>query len=90
MPVGTQVAGVDIGGHDQSSAVQVLRDGLAARADTPFTVVINGRTQQVLPSQVGLSVDYDASVRKAGAARSWSTVAAVEATTPTARRTTPS
>jgi vancomycin resistance protein YoaR len=71
VPVGTKVAGVDIGGHDQSSAVRVLRAGLAVRADTPFTVVINGRTQQVLPSQVGLSVDYDASVHKAGAARSW-------------------
>lgn len=71
VPVGTTVAGVDIGGHDQSSAVRVLREGLEARADTPFTVVINGRRQQVRPSQVGLSVDYAGSVRKAGAARSW-------------------
>jgi hypothetical protein len=71
VPVGTTVAGVDIGGHDPAEAAEVLREGLATRANTPFTVVINGRTQQVRPSQVGLAVDYAASVRKAGAERSW-------------------
>jgi vancomycin resistance protein YoaR len=71
VPVGTTVAGVDIGGHDPATAAEVLREGIAARADTPFTVVINGRTQQVRPSQVGLGIDYAASVRKAGAERSW-------------------
>jgi hypothetical protein len=71
VPVGTTVAGVDIGGHDPSAAMAVLREGLADRADRPFTVVINGRTQQVRPAQVGLDVDYAASVRKATAERSW-------------------
>jgi vancomycin resistance protein YoaR len=71
VPVGTKIAGIDIGGHNPTSAEQVLRDGLAGRADTPFTVVINGRRQQVRPSQVGLGVDYAASVSKAGARRSW-------------------
>jgi hypothetical protein len=72
VPVGTSVAGVDIGGHTPVSAVSVLRDGLAGRAATPFTVVVNGRTMQVRPGQVGLDVDYAASVRAAGAQRSWS------------------
>jgi hypothetical protein len=71
VPVGTTVGGIDIGGHDPASAEQVLREGLAARADSPFTVVINGRSQQVRPSQVGLAVDYRASVGKVGAGRSW-------------------
>jgi vancomycin resistance protein YoaR len=71
VPVGTSVAGVDIGGHDPTSAEQLLRLGLADRVDAPFTVVINGRSQQVSPSQVGLDVDYVASVGKAGARRSW-------------------
>jgi vancomycin resistance protein YoaR len=71
VPIGTTVAGVDIGGHDQASAAEVLRQGLAQRATTPFTVVINGRRQQVLPTQVGLAVDYAASVSKAAAGRSW-------------------
>lgn len=71
VPVGTTVAGVDIGGKNLSAAERVLRDGLASRAETPFTVVINGRSQQVPPSQVGLSVDYAASVSTSGAGRSW-------------------
>jgi vancomycin resistance protein YoaR len=71
VPVGTTVAGVDIGGKDPSSAIDVLRDGLADRAGKPFTVTVNGHTQQVSPADAGLAVDYSASVRKAGAARSW-------------------
>jgi vancomycin resistance protein YoaR len=71
IPVGTTVAGVDIGGKNPSSAMQLLRDGLASRADTPFTVTVNGQTQQVSPADVGLAVDYSASVRNAGAVRSW-------------------
>jgi vancomycin resistance protein YoaR len=71
VPVGTTVAGVAVGGRSQSSAVRALRDGLAARVDRPFTVIVNGRTQQVSPADVGLAVDYAASIRKAGAHRSW-------------------
>jgi vancomycin resistance protein YoaR len=71
VPVGTTIAGVDIGGRDPSSATQALRDGLLDRVDAPFTVVVNGRAQQVKPSEVGLDVDYAASVRAAGAERSW-------------------
>src|SRR4051794_41655154 len=71
IPVGTRVAGVDIGGHHPSKAVEALREGLSGRAGNPFTVTINGHTQQVRPDQVGLGVDYSASVYNAGAARSW-------------------
>jgi VanW like protein len=71
VPLGTTVGGVDIGGKSPSSAMQALHEGLAGRADTPFTVTINGRTQQVAPSQAGLAVDYAASVRSAGTERSW-------------------
>ena len=71
VPVGTRVAGVDIGGHRPAAAEIVLRDGLADRADAPFTVRIGGRVQQVPPQQVGLGVDYPASVRAAGAIHSW-------------------
>jgi hypothetical protein len=72
VPVGTRVGGVEIGGHSQSSAITLLREGLADRAGTPFTVSVNGRTQQVPPRQAGLDVDYVASVRAAGAEQSWS------------------
>lgn len=71
VPVGTTVGGVDIGGESPASAMDELRDGLAGRVDTPFTVTINGRTRQVAPSAAGLAVDYAASVRGAGAERSW-------------------
>ena len=71
VPVGTHVAGVDIGGHRPAAAEVVLRDGLADRAEAPFTVRIGGRVHQVPPAQVGLDVDYAASVRAAGAVRSW-------------------
>jgi vancomycin resistance protein YoaR len=71
VPVGTTVAGVDIGGKRPPSATDVLRDGLARRADTPFTVTVNGHTVQVPPSDVGLAIDYSASVSNAGAVRSW-------------------
>ena len=72
VPVGTRVGGVDIGGHNPTAAATVLREGLADRAETPFTVVVNGRTLRVPPQQVGLGVDYTASVHAAGAQRSWS------------------
>ena len=71
VPVGTRVAGVDIGGRTLARPRRVLREGLADRAATPFTVVINGRKQQVAPAEVGLAVDYVASVHAAGAGRSW-------------------
>jgi vancomycin resistance protein YoaR len=72
VPVGTTVAGVDIGGKKPSSAMTSLRDGLGSRAETPFTVTVNGHTQQVAPADVGLAVDYSASVANAGATKSWS------------------
>jgi vancomycin resistance protein YoaR len=72
VPVGTRIGGVDVGGHSPGTAVDLLREGLQDRARTPFTVTIEGRTQQVRPKDVGLSVDYVASVRQAGAGRGWS------------------
>jgi vancomycin resistance protein YoaR len=71
VPVGTTVAGVDIGGKGPSSAMTVLRDGLDSRAESPFTVSVNGHTEQVAPADVGLAVDYSASIEKAGATKSW-------------------
>ena len=71
VPVGTNVGGVEIGGHSAAAAAAELRDGLGGRARTPFTVVVNGRTMRVPPQRVGLAVDWAASVRAAGVERSW-------------------
>ncbi len=72
VPVGTRIGGVDVGGHTPDTAADVLREGLRRRTRTPFTVTIGARTQQVRPRDVGLSVDYVASVRQASAGRGWS------------------
>jgi vancomycin resistance protein YoaR len=72
VPVGTRIGGVDVGGHSPSSAIDVLRSGLRDRARRPFTVNVGGQTRQVRPREVGLAVDYVASVRQAGAGRGWS------------------
>jgi vancomycin resistance protein YoaR len=72
VPVGTRIGGVDVGGRSPSDAVDVLREGLRGRVRTPFTVTVQGTTQQVRPQRAGLSVDYVASVRQAGAGRGWS------------------
>jgi vancomycin resistance protein YoaR len=71
IPVGTTVAGVDVGGHTPAGAVGVLRDGLSDRVNAPFTVRIGDRVEQISPRRVGLGVDYVATLRQAGAAASW-------------------
>ena len=72
VPVGTSVGGRrhrrPQPGHGHLGAPRRAR----RPGDTPFTVVLNGRTIQVRPQEVGLGVDYPASVHKAGAVRSWS------------------
>lgn len=73
VPRGTTVAGVDIGGRSSQAAEDALRAGLADREDRPITVVVDGREVQLVPDEVGLSVDYAASVAAAGGGeRSWS------------------
>ena len=72
VPVGTNVAGVDIGG----TRPDVCRAGCCARGsptarDTPFTVVINGRSQQVQPVAGRPRRRLRRLGRKAGAERSW-------------------
>lgn len=70
-PRDTTVAGVDIGNRTVPDAVRALRQGLHERADRPITVVVNGRSRRVAPSDAGLRVDYEASVRQAVAQPSW-------------------
>jgi vancomycin resistance protein YoaR len=51
-----------------------LRDGLADRVDRSIRVVVDdeGETFQLVPDEVGLSVDYGGSVLVAGDEQSWS------------------
>jgi len=71
VPRGTTVAGVDIGGRDQSTAAAALAHGLRIHCQAPITVSVGTVTTQVAPQDAGLSVDYVASVAKALGPRSW-------------------
>ena len=71
IPRGTTVSGVKVGGRSPVAAAQALRDGLSTRVNSPITLVVGDRREQVLPAEMGLGVDYVASVRQAGAGTSW-------------------
>ncbi len=71
VPRGTTVAGVDIGGRTPAEATTTLESEFADRAEAPVIVSIEGSTEEVAPSELGLSVDHEASVAAAGGGESW-------------------
>jgi vancomycin resistance protein YoaR len=70
-PRGTTVSGVNVGGRSLMAAAQALRAGLATRVNAPITLDIGGKKQDAMPAEMGLGIDYVASVRQAGAGDSW-------------------
>lgn len=73
-PRNASVGGVPIGGMPREEAVATLEQQLAPRADAPLTLSAGDTTQQLVPQEVGLSLDAAASVEAAGAGRSWDPV----------------
>jgi vancomycin resistance protein YoaR len=73
-PRGTEVGGVDVGGRTLVEAAAALREGLAERVEAPVTIDVDGEERSATPAELGLGVDYVASVREAGAGRSWDPV----------------
>ena len=73
-PRGTTVAGVEVGGLTLTAAAGALREGLAERVEAPITIEVDGEEQAATPAELGLGVDYVASVRQAGTGRSWDPV----------------
>ncbi len=71
VPRGTTVAGVDVGGRTQAEAVLALEAGLSERSNAPIPVTVDGVTEEVVPKQAGLAVDYVASIEDAGGEESW-------------------
>ena len=71
VPRGTAVAGVDIGGRSSEDAVATLLAELGPRAEAPVDVSVDGDVVSLDPAEVGLGIDYQATVRQAGAGRSW-------------------
>ena len=71
VPRGTTVAGVPIGGKTPAEAQQALEAGLAERVDELVLVAVGSDSRELSPSELGLSVDYAASVSEAGGERTW-------------------
>ncbi|WP_210502727.1 VanW family protein [Nocardioides xinjiangensis] len=74
VPRNTTVSGVGIGGHPQGEAAERLRAGLAERVARDIEATIGGERVAVDPAELGLSVDYEASVEEAGGETSWDPV----------------
>ncbi|KAA1426033.1 VanW family protein [Nocardioides antri] len=73
VPLGTKVSGVDVGGMTRDEAVAELEEAFADRASEPIRVEVKGgRSADVSPGEIGLAIDYGASVDAAGAGDSWS------------------
>ncbi len=70
-PRGTHIAGVNVGGRTLAQATAALRDGLRARAEATITLDVDGRRSTATPEELGLGVDYVASVRAAGFGHGW-------------------
>ena len=79
VPLGTRISGVDVGGLSRAAAIDKLQETFGSRADRPITVSVARQGQsgtandaKVEPGDIGLAIDYAASVDAAGAADSWS------------------
>jgi vancomycin resistance protein YoaR len=62
---GTEIAGVDVGGLTVTRAQQVLEQRAASLANVPVTFVWGGRSWQVRPAVLGVSVDWATTVEQA-------------------------
>lgn len=71
VPRGTTVAGVEIGGKTPSDAASALEDGLADRVGDALLVAVGGDSREIPAEELGLTVDYAASVAEAGGERTW-------------------
>jgi vancomycin resistance protein YoaR len=66
VPRGTVVAGVDIGGLDQAAAEKELREKLGPGLNEPVQLQVADRSATIDPEQVGLQMDWTATVEQAG------------------------
>lgn len=71
VPRETTVAGIRIGGRTPADATEALRNALSVRDSAKIAVAVGGSSAELVPARSGLSVDYAASVAKAGGGRSW-------------------
>lgn len=81
VPPGTKVSGVDVGGLTRAAALDKLEEAFGPRGDEPIAITVEHRlpgggegagSASIEPADIGLAVDYEASLDAAGAASSWS------------------
>ena len=72
IPGDTTVLGIKLGGMSQDEAEVKLAAGVKDRLDDNLKLTAGGKTYPLKPSDAGLSLDVDATVRAAGAGRSLS------------------
>lgn len=68
VPRGTTILGVEVGGRSRAEAMDLLRAGLNSRPELtskPFTVRVGEQTAEIMPADVGLEIDVEASVAAA-------------------------
>lgn len=66
VPRGVTVAGVEIGGQDESDAEATLRAVLGPRADQPVPVRAGTTEGSIVPVQAGVGIDWAATLERAG------------------------
>ncbi|MGH3877611.1 MAG: VanW family protein [Actinophytocola sp.] len=66
VPRGVSVAGVDVGGESHEDAEQALRSAIEPRLTAPVDVTIGDESAKVDPVKAGLTIDWDATLDKAG------------------------
>lgn len=71
-PKNASVEGIGIGGLTHEEAVAKLTKELGPKVDQPIVLQAGDKQARLVPSQAGMSVDFDATVREAGAGKSWS------------------
>lgn len=81
VPPGTKVSGVDVGGLTRAAALEKLEDAFGPRGDDAIAITVEHRlpggdqgagSASIEPADIGLAVDYEASLDAAGAESSWS------------------
>jgi vancomycin resistance protein YoaR len=66
VPRGVTVAGVAVGGESHADAERILRDRLESRLQEPVGLRAGDVDATVKPSDAGLSIDWDATLSRAG------------------------
>lgn len=81
VPPGTKISGVDVGGLSRSAALDKLEEAFGPRADDSIAIAVEHRlpggaegagSARIAPADIGLAVDYEASLDVVGAESSWS------------------